>query len=214
MADVMCAICMAPLHDEIEPDVTALECGHAFHTYCLQTYLTASAHGTMMELPRLNCKMTGISMSEQRSQAQRDSLIPGEPASCTQVSAEPPSGEPASWNSQPGRHQALSMDDDPVPQTPTPPNAQTCDLERELDAIFTSPTFADALLTADEAARIDQDLVCRSQPDDLVLPKRAREIASAHASVSPALSLALYVGNCVCAVSNDRRRSLQSPPAR
>ena len=172
MADVMCAICMAPLHDEIEPDVTALECGRAFHTYCLQTYLTASARGTMMELPCPNCERTGMSMSEQRSQAQRDSLIPGEAARL-----------------------CMGIGDDHVPQTPTPPNAQpsppaqptkatdattvaTSELDRELDEIFSSPTFRDSLLAADEAAMIDQDSV------------RTQKIASAHARASPTLSAA------------------------
>ena len=114
MSDIItCAICMAPLNDDIETaNPTSLECDHAFHTYCITTYCR-TANQTINEIPCPTCKQTGIEISELRSQAQRDMLIPGEPLETQQPPRTPP---------PPGTEvDALSpMSDHPL----TPPNAQ------------------------------------------------------------------------------------------
>ena len=91
MSDILtCKICMAPLNDDIETaNPTSLECGHVFHTYCITTYCQI-ANQTVNEMPCPTCKQTGIEISELRSQAQRDMLIPGKPLETQQPPRTPP----------------------------------------------------------------------------------------------------------------------------
>ena len=72
MSEHICAICLAPLDDTR----TSLECGHVFHTYCVETYCD-SANQSISAIPCPQCKRTGHQLSELRARAIRDRVIPG-----------------------------------------------------------------------------------------------------------------------------------------
>ena len=191
MAELMCAICIAPLNDNIERDAQSLECGHVFHTYCITTYCR-SAEQTLETIPCPECKLTAADMSQRRT-----GIIP---QSAPQASDAPmtPTGVPPNAQLSPEHPSHIES---------SPPNAQMSpehtaplspNLERQLDALFESAE-SESFFTASELAMNDQDSARRSHPEDLALlasrhehrtPSRAREIASAHASASPALSQA------------------------
>lgn len=78
----VCAICMAPLNEL--SDHTSLECGHTYHTHCINTYcasLECVPHVLhqyiLLHVACPVCKRTAIQISELRSQAIRDMVIPG-----------------------------------------------------------------------------------------------------------------------------------------
>ena len=191
MAELMCAICIAPLHDDIEDDTQSLECGHVFHTYCLTTYCRSAAQ-TIETIPCPECKLTAADMSQRRT-----GIIP--PASPRADAPMTPTGMPPNAQLSPEHPSHIES---------SPPNAQmspehtaplgSAELERQLDELFESAE-SESFFTAGELAMNDQDSARRSHPEDLALlasrhehrtPSLAREIASAHASASPGLSQA------------------------
>ena len=170
MSDIIiCTICMAPLNDDIETaNPTSLECGHVFHTYCIQTYCQ-TAHQTMNEIPCPTCKQTGIEISELRSQAQRDMLIPGEPLETQQPPRTPPPpgtevDSPMSDQEPPNVQPSAAQ---PSPQTQLPPRSpqtqppphppSTGVVESDLETALGEPiSNRDSFFTPSEAAMIDQ----------------------------------------------------------
>ena len=69
-----CAICMEPLHEY--SDDTSLDCGHTYHTDCINTYCESAATEIQhVECPV--CKRTAVQISGLRSHAMRIMAIPG-----------------------------------------------------------------------------------------------------------------------------------------